>query len=136
MRSRLAIVFAAAVTFVMSVPLAAHHTGATLLSEETVTMKGTVESWLWSNPHCLLSINITGEDGEAIKWVLETQAPNSVYSAGYRSNSFKNGDEVTVSFQSAANGQPFGRLSSAVLPDGRQLGGRGRGAAPQGAGPQ
>lgn len=135
MRSRLAIVFAAAVTLLMSVPLAAHHTGATLLSEETVTMKGTVESWLWSNPHCLLSINITGEDGEAVRWVLETQAPNSVYSAGYRSNSFKLGDEVTVTFQAAANGQPFGRLSSAVLPDGRQLGGRGggrgRGAAPQ-----
>ena len=128
MRSRLVIVFAAAVGLLMSVPLVAHHTGATVLSETTITLKGTVEGWLWSNPHCLLTLDITGEDGEVVQWVLETQAPNSIYSSGYRSNSFKFGDEVTVTFQAAANGQPFGRLSRAVLADGSTFGGRGRGA--------
>ena len=128
MRSRLVIVFAAAVGLLMSVPLVAHHTGATVLSETTITLKGTVEGWLWSNPHCLLTLDITGEDGEVVQWVLETQAPNSIYASGYRSNSFKSGDEVTVTFQAAANGQPFGRLSRAVLADGTTLGGRGRGA--------
>ena len=128
MRSRLVIVFAAAVGLLMSVPLVAHHTGATVLSETTITLKGTVEGWLWSNPHCLLTLDITGEDGEVVQWVLETQAPNSIYASGYRSNSFKSGDDVTVTFQAAANGQPFGRLSRAVLADGTTLGGRGRGA--------
>ena len=120
--------FAAAVGLLMSVPLVAHHTGATVLSETTITLKGTVEGWLWSNPHCLLTLDITGEDGEVVQWVLETQAPNSIYASGYRSNSFKSGDDVTVTFQAAANGQPFGRLSRAVLADGTTLGGRGRGA--------
>ncbi len=121
--------FAAAVGLLISVPLVAHHTGATVLSETTITRTGTVEGWLWSNPHCLLTIDITGEDGEVVQWVLETQAPNSIYPSGYRSNSFKSGDEVTVTFQAAANGQPFGRLSRTVLADGTTLGGRGRGAA-------
>ena len=131
MRSRLVIVPAMAAWFLISVPLAAHHTGATVLSETTITLKGTVEGWLWSNPHCLLTLDSTGEDGEVVQWVLETQAPNSIYSSGYRSNSFKSGDEVTVTFQAAANGQPFGRLSRAVLADGTTLGGRGRGAGAQ-----
>ena len=128
MRNRLVIVLAVAVGFLISVPLAAHHTGATLLSEESVMMKGTVKSWLWSNPHCLLAFDVTGEDGQVVEWIAETQAPNSIYNSGYRSNSFKPGEEVTITMQPAANGRPFGRLSRVLFADGRTLGGRGRGA--------
>jgi len=135
MRNRLVIVFAVAVGFLAPHPLIAHHTGSTVLAEESITMKGVVQGWLWSNPHCLLTFEVTGEDGKVVRWVAETQAPNSIYSSGYRANSFKAGDEVTVTLQPAANGQPFGRLSGAVLPDGSRLGGqgggRGRGATEQ-----
>ena len=53
MRNRLATVLAAAVALLISVPLVAHHTGATLYTEKTVTLTGIVKTWLWSNPHCL-----------------------------------------------------------------------------------
>ena len=49
------------------VPLAARHTGTTLYTDKTVTVKGIVKSWLWSNPHCLLKIDVTGEDGSILK---------------------------------------------------------------------
>jgi len=135
MRNRLVIVFAVAVGFLMSVPLVAHHTASTLYTEKTVTLKGIVKTWRWSNPHCLLSLDVKGEDGQVVQWLAETQAPNTVYIDGYRANSFKAGDEITVTVRPAANGRPYGLLTQAVLADGTKLGAeegaRGRGAAAQ-----
>ena len=133
MRNWLVIVFTAAVGLLTSVPLVAHHTGTTLYTDKTVTVKGIVKSWLWSNPHCLLKLDVTGEDGQAVEWIAETQAPNTIYLEGYRAKSFKAGDEVTVTLRQAANGRPYGQLAQAVLADGTKLGSpdgaRGRGAA-------
>jgi hypothetical protein len=132
MRNRLVMVVAVAVGLLMSVPLVAHHTASTLYTEKTVTLKGIVKTWLWSNPHCLLTFDVRGEDGQVVQWLAETQAPNTAYTEGYRAKSFKAGDEVTVTVRPAANGRPFGLLTQVVLADGTKLGGegaRGRGAA-------
>ena len=135
MRNRLVIVFGVAVGLLMSVPLVAHHTASTLYTEKTVTLKATVKAWRWSNPHCLLTLDVKGEDGQVVQWLAETQAPNTVYTEGYRATSFKPGDEVTVTVRPAANGRPYGLLTQAVLADGTKLGSeegaRGRGAAAQ-----
>ncbi len=133
MRHQRIILFAVAVAIVMSVPLAAHHTGSFLYTDKTVTVKGVVKAWLWSNPHCVLTLDITGEDGQVVLWRAETQAPNSIYAEGYRAKSFKAGDEVTVTLRLAANNGPFAQLVNAVLPDGTKVGAdepRGRSAAP------
>ena len=137
MANRLVLVFSVAIALLASAPLTAHHTGSTLLSETTVTLKGVVKTWLWSNPHCLLTLDVKGDDGQAVQWVLEAQAPNSIYPDGYRKNSFKAGDEVTVTLNPVVNGRPYGRIASVVLADGTRLGNapgtgaRGRGAAVQ-----
>lgn len=133
MRVRQVRVFAAAIGVLMSVPVVAHHTATTLYTDKTVTMKGIVKSWRWSNPHCLLTVEVKGEDGQVVQWLAETQAPNTVYTEGYRPNSFKPDDEITVTVRPAANGKPYGLLTQAVLADGTKLGSeegaRGRGAA-------
>lgn len=137
MKKKPVIVFAVAVGLWLSVPLAAHHTGSTLYTDKTVTLKGIVKVWRWSNPHCLLTFEVKGEDGQVVQWLAETQAPNTAFTEGYRASSFKLGDEVTITVQPAANGRPFGQLAAAVLADGTKLGnpeggrGRGRGAAAQ-----
>ena len=131
MRNGRIIVLAVAVGMLMSVPLVAHHTGSFLYTNNAVTLKGTVKAWLWSNPHCVLTLDVTGADGQVVLWRAETQAPNSIFSEGYRAKSFKPGDEVTVTLRTAANGGPYAQLVQAVLADGTKLGneGRGRGAA-------
>jgi uncharacterized protein DUF6152 len=137
MKMRLVIACAVAVGPLMSVPLVAHHTASTLYTEKTATLKGIVKTWLWSNPHCLLTFDVKGEDGQVVEWHAETQAPNTAYTEGYRANSFKPGDEVTVTVRTAVNGRPFGLLAQVVLADGTKLGNlrgdgaRGRGAAAQ-----
>lgn len=136
MRHGRAIVFAAALALLTPGPLAAHHTGTFLYADKLVTLKGTVKTWLWSNPHCVLAVDVKADDGQAVLWRAETQAPNTIYLEGYRARSFKAGDEVTVTLRVAANGGPFGQLVQAVFPDGTKLGAlpgegaRGRGAAP------
>ena len=132
MKNRRVMLFVAAMAIVMSVPLLAHHTGSFLYTDKTITVKGVVKTWLWSNPHCVLTLDVTGEDGKVVLWRAETQAPNSIYPEGYRARSFKAGDEVTVTLRLAANGEPFAQLVNAVLADGTKLGSdtpRGRSAA-------
>jgi hypothetical protein len=125
MRKSSVIVFAVAVGLFLAVPLAAHHTASTLYTQKTVTMKGTVKTWRWSNPHCLLTFEVKREDGQVVQWVAETQAPNTAYTEGYRASSFKAGDEVTLTLRPAANGGPYGLLTQAILADGTKLGGGG-----------
>jgi hypothetical protein len=116
-----------AVGLAISVPLFAHHGGATLYTDRTATLKGTVKTWLWSNPHCLLTLDVKGEDGQVVQWIVETQAPSSIYPSGYRKDSFKPGDNVTVTVQPVKTDRPNGRIVRAVLADGTTLGGEGRG---------
>ena len=75
-----------------------------------------------------------------VQWVIEAQAPNSIFTEGYRKNSFKPGDVVTVTANPVTNGRPYGRFAGVVLADGTTIGnvggggrggGRGRGAPAQ-----
>jgi hypothetical protein len=124
-RNKLVIILAVVAGLSISVPLFAHHGATSLYTDRQVTIKGTVKNWLWSNPHCLLTIDVKGDDGQDVQWIVETQAPSSIYPAGYRKDSFKPGDQVTIALQPAKNNHPNGRLMSAVLADGTKLGGGG-----------
>jgi hypothetical protein len=121
MRGRLAIVLFVGV--LISAPLFAHHGSAAFDNGKTVVLKGTVAQWVYSNPHCLLTVDVKGEDGKVVQWVAETQAPSIMYPAGYRKNSFKIGDEVSVTVEPVKNGLPIGRIREVVLPNGTTLGG-------------
>jgi hypothetical protein len=122
MRVRQVMVFAAAIGLLMSVPLVAHHTATTLYTPKTVTLKGIVKTWRWSNPHCLLTFDVKGEDGQVVQWIAETQSPTSIYPSGYRKDSFKPGDKVTITVQPVKSDRPAGRLAQAILADGTTLG--------------
>jgi hypothetical protein len=121
-RNRLIVMFALAVGLMISIPLSAHHGAAAIYGSQTVTLKGTAKAWLWSNPHCLLTFDVKGEDGKVVEWVAETQAPSTIYPQGFRKDSFKPGDQVTVVVQPAKNERPNGRLLSVILADGTKIG--------------
>ena len=104
-----------------SLPLFAHHGNATLDTNKTLTMKGNVTEWIWSNPHCLLQFDVKNESGQVVHWIAETQNPAEMVSLGWGTTSFKPGDEVTVSLMPVKNGNPFGRITLVVLPDGKTL---------------
>jgi hypothetical protein len=65
---------------------------------------------------------VKGEDGKMVEWIAETQAPAVMYPAGYRKDSFKPGDEVTVTVEPVKSGRAAGRIISAITADGTELG--------------
>jgi hypothetical protein len=122
MRSGLVIVSVAAVGLLIPRPVVAHHGSAAFDTGKRVTLKGIVKEWVYSNPHCLLSLDVTGEDGQVVHWIAEGQAPNVIFPVGYRRDSFKFGDQVTLTVEPVKNGRPMGRILEAVLADGKILG--------------
>jgi Family of unknown function (DUF6152) len=121
MRSKTTAALALVAMVLVSIPVFAHHGTAAFQNEKRVTLKGTVTEWLWSNPHCLLQFDVTGDDGKAIHWVGETQNPVSMTDRGWSKAAIKTGDEVTVVIMQVKNGMPLGRVVSVLLPNGKTL---------------
>lgn len=106
---------------IVCAPSSAHHGSAATFEGKTMTAKGTVVEWVWSNPHCLLRFDEKNENGEVRHWVVETQAPANMVDAGWSKNSFKPGEEVTVEIRPAKSGKFVGILNKVVFADGRVL---------------
>lgn len=123
MRHRL-VAFSTAILglLIVSIPLFAHHGAATFDTTKKVTVKGTVVEWFWANPHCFLRFDVKDDNGQTVQWVVETQSGPNIVPLGYTKQTFKPGDDVTVTLTPVRNGKPMGRLISVLLPNGKRLG--------------
>ena len=121
MRNKLVgVIVAGAIVLVHSVLLFAHH-GTASFDDKTITLKGTVTEWVWSNPHCFLKFDVKNESGNVAHWAVETQAPSTMVQWGWARTSFKAGDEVTVALQPVKNGAPIGSTKTVTFADGTVL---------------
>jgi hypothetical protein len=102
-------------------PLLAHHSGAMFDRERVLELKGTVRELQWSNPHVWLQV-VTAENGTTKEWSLEANSPNTLSRQGWRSTTFKPGDEVTVRFNPMKDGSAAGAFIGAKLSDGKTIG--------------
>ena len=119
MRIRLIAIFLC--TLAVSVPSFAHHGAAAYDTTKKITVKGTVTDWFWANPHCFLKFDAKDDKGNVVHWATEASNPSDMVNLGWSKQSFKAGDEVTVTFMPVKNGQPVGRLEQVVLADGKIL---------------
>lgn len=120
--------------FIVAIPSFAHHGTAAFETEKKITLKGTVTEWLWSNPHCLLSFDVKGDDGQVAHWIGETQNPITMINGGWSKAAIRAGDEVTVVLYPVKNGKPLGRIKTVTLPSGKVLDAEaGLGSRPVGA---
>jgi hypothetical protein len=101
--------------------VAAHHGAASFDTTMEVTLKGTVTEWQWFNPHCFLKFDVKGEDSTVRNWAVEAGNPTDMTKRGWSRNSFKPGDQVSVTLQPVKTGAPVGRIRSVVLADGREF---------------
>ena len=101
-----------------STPVLAHHGNASY-ENKTVTIKGKVAQWLWTNPHSFLIVDVADENGKVVRWICENNAPSTLVNFGFTAKTFKAGDEVTVVLSAVAkNGTPAGRINKTILADG------------------
>jgi hypothetical protein len=125
MRNKLAVIsFAVVGVLAVSVPVLAHHGSAAYDTDKKIILKGTVTRWVWSNPHCVLQLDVTDESGHVVRWVTETENPSTMIRVGWLEKSFKPGDQVTVAALPVKSGAPVGRIIEVVLSNGQTLPGR------------
>ncbi len=102
-----------------SFPALAHH-GNAAYEAKTVTLKGAVTAWLWTNPHVLLKLDVKDDGENIVHWVGELVAPSNMINFGFTAGTLKPGDEITiVTSEVAKSGAPIARLAQIVLPTGQ-----------------
>jgi hypothetical protein len=100
----------------------AHHSFAMFDPEKLITQAGTVKEFEWTNPHVWLHITAPDASGKTVEWSFEMQAVAQATSGGWKADTVRPGDKVSVEFHPLKDGSRGGELVAATLPDGRRLG--------------
>jgi hypothetical protein len=112
----------AALTLVAVAPALAHHSPAAFEATKTVTLVGTVKEFRWQNPHTWIEVLVPNEKGQEVLWAVELTSPTYLIRAGWKSNTLKPGDKVTVVGRPLKSGEPGSAIfQSVTLADGRTL---------------
>ena len=86
----------ALVAAAMTAPAFAHHSFAMFDAEKTVTMTGVVKEFEWTNPHSWIRMMVEDQSGTARQWALEMGSPGQNAQRGWKADTLKPGDKVTV----------------------------------------
>jgi hypothetical protein len=115
----LAIIFAA---LFVSAPILAHHGETNYDTDKLVSVKATVTSFQFINPHVQIFLDAKNDKGEIEKWTCEARSPAMLVRNGdWDKNTLKPGDVITAIGFRAKNGTPILRLKKIVLADGKEL---------------
>ena len=117
----------------MGISATAHHSTAEFDYSKQMTLKGTVKEVQWTNPHSFIQLLVPGKAKEPVEWAVEIGSPSINIAMGWKKNSVKAGDVVTMLISPARNGSPLGTLRKLTFEDGRELtgiAGRARPAPP------
>jgi hypothetical protein len=120
-QSIMRIAVAAGVLAGLGVPASAHHSGAMFDPEKTITLKGVVKEFEYTNPHSWLWITVTNDDKTTTDWGFEAEGPSTLFRNGVKKSDLKPGDKVTVTGRPMRDGRPAAAWINAVKEDGRVL---------------
>jgi hypothetical protein len=102
-------------------PATAHHSFAIFDHTRTYTLKGTVRSFQWTNPHGYIDLDVADGPKGIDRYTVELTSINMLRRAGWKSSDVKAGDEVTAIVAPLLNGDQGGLLLELKVPDGRTL---------------
>jgi hypothetical protein len=103
------------------VPVLAHHSGAMFDRSQTITLKGTVKEFKFTNPHSWVRINVTDKSGKTELWDIEASAPARLSKWGISPKTLHSGDKITLTAHPIRDGRKAGSLVVLTLADGRVL---------------
>ena len=121
MRSRFTTIICGCGLILSPSAVSAHHSfAAEYDANKPVTLRGKVTKVDWINPHSWVHVDVTDESGKVTNWSCETAPPNMLYRQGWRRDSLKEGDEVTIEGFVAKDGSAT-MTARSVLANGRKM---------------
>jgi hypothetical protein len=116
-------VWLAAFVVCVSSSVAAHHSPAAFDRTKELKLTGVVKEFKWQNPHTYLDLDVPKAKGGGVEtWTVEMTSPTYLARAGWKNNSVKTGDKVTVTVNPLReDDKKAGIFVAILLPDGRVL---------------
>jgi hypothetical protein len=107
---------------ILPAPVFAHHSfRAEFDSSKSKEFVGTVTKVEWFNPHARFYIDVKDETGGVTNWNFELGSPLQLRRQGWRQDSLKVGDQITVEGYLAKDGSKMASASKITLADGRTV---------------
>ena len=91
-----------------------------------VILHGTVTHFEMENPHGWITLSVKYDDGGTMDWRIELSSPDFLERSGWKRDSVKVGDFITVDALRAKDGSRTAAANIVTLADGRKV----RGGAP------
>lgn len=98
----------------------AHHAWPVDRSKE-VTVKGTVTSFNWSNPHVMIDLEVKTDSGKTEKWNVGGPSTERMARNGWDRNTVKPGDVITGIGYRHSDGSNLVQLQKIVLANGKEM---------------
>jgi hypothetical protein len=122
MRTGFAVLAVSAGLLVCTMPVLAHHSfAAEYDAAKPIKIAGTVTKMEWMNPHARFYVDVKDEAGKVTNWNFELGAIPVLLKQGWKKDSLKVGDQVTVEGSRAKDGSSTANARSVTLPDGRRV---------------
>jgi hypothetical protein len=103
-------------------PALAHHSVPVNFDQsKEITISGVLTEIKWVNPHSRFRLNVTGDDGKPVEWLVEMGAINTMKRAGFETERFNVGDMLTIIGWPGRGRERTMLLRAAVLKDGTRL---------------
>lgn len=100
-----------------------HHSFAMFDGTKQTVLTGTVREFQFTNPHCFIQLLVEGLGGTK-EWSIEMSNPANLVRNGWRKDTVKPGDRITVTMHPLRQGKVAGgSFVSAVDAKGKPLGG-------------
>ena len=105
------------------IPALAHHSfEAEYDFNKTLTVTGTVTKMEWMNPHAHFYVDVKDASGKVTNWNFELGAIPVLLKQGWRKDSLKVGDQITVEGYLPKDGtKSMANARRVTLPDGKRV---------------
>lgn len=102
----------------------AHHSfQATFRADAKITVEGVVTDFRFKNPHVLVFLDVTNDDGSITNWMSEGAAATNMRRRGWSRDTLKPGDLIQITGDSTRDGSPMVSIESVNVldPDSRAV---------------
>jgi len=116
MRTKRLVLLATFGLLVAALPALAHHSFKAQYDEtQPISLKGKVTKITWNNPHVLMFLDVRDDTGQVANWQLELASPNGLLSQGWKVDSLKPGESVSVHGFRARDGSNAANIRKVTL---------------------